>query len=42
MGIMSYDLPADFPYIIVVDVFMRPYATHFNRNDNTVSFYTKN
>lgn len=42
MGIMAYDLPADFNYFIVGDVFMRPYATHFNKNDNTVSFYTKN
>ena len=42
MGIMAYDLPDDFKYFIVGDVFMRPYATHFNKNDNTVSFYTKN
>lgn len=42
MGIMAYDLPADFNYFIVGDVFMRPYATHFNKNDNTVNFYTKN
>lgn len=42
MGIMSMELPADFNYMIVGDVFMRPYPTHFNRNDNTVSFYTKN
>lgn len=42
MGIMPYDLPADFKYMIVGDVFMRPYPTHFNANNNTVSFYTKN
>ena len=42
MGIMGADLPADFKYVIVGDVFMRPYATHFNKNNNTVSFYTKN
>lgn len=42
MGIMAMEVPADFDYIIVGDVFMRPYATHFNLNDNTVSFYTKN
>jgi cathepsin D len=42
MGIMSMDLPDGFNYFIVGDVFMRPYATHFNHNDNTVSFYTKN
>jgi hypothetical protein len=42
MGIMSMAVPDGFDYIIVGDVFMRPYATHFSRNDNTVSFYTKN
>lgn len=42
MGIMSYELPPEFNYVIVGDVFMRPYATHFSRNDNTVSFYTAN
>jgi len=42
MGIMSMAVPDDFHYIIVGDVFMRPYPTYFNRNDNTVSFYTKN
>lgn len=42
MGIMGMDLPEGFNYFIVGDVFMRPYATHFNHNDNTVSFYTKN
>lgn len=42
MGIMGMDLPDGFDYFIVGDVFMRPYATHFNRNDDTVSFYTKN
>jgi hypothetical protein len=41
MGIMSMAVPDGFDYIIVGDVFMRPYATHFSRNDNTVSFYTK-
>jgi hypothetical protein len=42
MGIMAMAVPEGFDYIIVGDVFMRPYATHFSRNDNTVSFYTKN
>jgi len=42
MGIMAMAVPDGFDYIIVGDVFMRPYATHFSRNDNTVSFYTKN
>ena len=39
MGIMGADLPADFKYVIVGDVFMRPYPTKFNRDDNTVTFY---
>jgi len=39
MGIMGADLPADFMYVIVGDVFMRPYPTKFSRDDNTVSFY---
>lgn len=42
MGIMSMAVPDGFDYLIVGDVFMRPYPTHFSRNDNTVSFYTKN
>lgn len=42
MGIMSMAVPDGFDYIIVGDVFMRPYPTHFDRNNNTVSFYTKN
>lgn len=42
LGIMAYDLPPDFNYVIVGDVFLRPYAAHFSRNDNTVSFYTQN
>jgi len=42
MGIAGADLPADFDYLIVGDVFMRPYPTHFNKNDNTVSFYSYN
>lgn len=39
MGIMGADLPDDFNYVIVGDVFMRPYPTKFNRDDNTVTFY---
>ena len=39
MGIAGADLPDDFKYVIVGDVFMRPYPTHFNRDDNTVTFY---
>jgi len=39
MGIMGADLPDDFKYVIVGDVFMRPYPTKFSRDDNTVTFY---
>jgi len=39
MGIMGQKLPDDFKYVIVGDVFMRPYPTKFNRNDSTVTFY---
>lgn len=39
MGIMGADLPADFKYVIVGDVFMRKYPTKFNKNDSTVTFY---
>ena len=39
MGIMGSDLPEDFKYVIVGDVFMRPYPTKFSRDDNTVTFY---
>lgn len=42
MGIMGMAVPEGFDYMIVGDVFMRPYPTHFSRNDNTVTFYTKN
>ena len=39
MGIMGADLPEDFKYVIVGDVFMRPYPTKFSRDDNKVTFY---
>ena len=39
MGIMGADLPDDFKYVIVGDVFMRRYPTKFSRNDSTVTFY---
>jgi len=42
MGIAGADLPDDFKYVIVGDVFMRKYPTHFNKNDNTVTFYKSN
>jgi len=39
MGIMGADLPSDFNYVIVGDVFMRPYPTKFDLDNKTVSFY---
>ena len=39
MGIASANLGSDFPYIIVGDVFMRPYPTHFDKTNNQVTFY---
>jgi len=42
MGIMGMPTPAGFNYVIVGDVFMRPYATKFDRDNNTVTFYKKN
>jgi len=39
MGIASADLGDSFPYIIVGDVFMRPYPTLFDKDNNTVTFY---
>ena len=39
MGIMGADLPADFKYVIVGDVFMRKFPTKFNKDDSTVTFY---
>ena len=39
MGIMGADLPDDFDYMIVGDVFMRPYPTEFSLDDNTVTFF---
>jgi len=39
MGISGADLPADFNYFIVGDVFLRPYPAHFDKNDNSVTFY---
>ena len=39
MGIMGADLPSDFNYVIVGDVFMRPYPTKFDLDNKTVTFY---
>jgi len=41
MGIMGADLPDDFKYVIVGDVFMRPYPVKFDRDAKTVTFYKK-
>jgi cathepsin D len=41
MGIMGQELPDSFKYVIVGDVFMRKYPTHFNGNDNTVTFFSE-
>lgn len=42
MGIMGAEVPANWNYIIVGDVFFRPYAPYFNKNNNTVTFFTAN
>jgi len=42
LGFMPMEVPDDFKYLIVGDAFMRKYPTFFNKNDNTVTFYTKN
>jgi hypothetical protein len=39
MGIMGQKLPDTFKYVIVGDVFMRKYPTHFDLNNKTVTFY---
>jgi len=39
MGIMGSDLPDNFKYVIVGDVFMRKFPTKFSRDDDTVTFY---
>jgi len=42
MGIMAQKVPAgkSFPYVIVGDVFFRPYAPCFSREKDTVTFYS--
>jgi len=39
MGISSQGLPDDFKYVIVGDVFLRPYPAQFSLDDNTVTFF---
>jgi len=41
MGIAGADLPDSFKYVIVGDVFMRPYPCKFDRDNKTVTFYEK-
>lgn len=41
MGIAGADVPTGFNYVIIGDVFFRPYAPYFNKNNNTVTFFTK-
>ena len=35
------DTPEGFNYIIMGDVFMRPYPTHFDYDKNEVTFFTE-
>merc|ERR1712226_334355 len=42
LGIQSIDAPADFKYLIMGDVFMRPYPTKFDYDNNEVTFFTEN
>jgi len=41
LGIAGMEVPTGFNYIIFGDVFMRPYPSYFNMNDNTVTFYSQ-
>ena len=42
LGIQAIDAPEGFNYLIMGDVFMRPYPTYFDMNKNEVTFYTEN
>merc|ERR1712110_553111 len=42
LGIQSIDAPEGFNYIIMGDVFMRPYPTKFDYDNNEVTFFTEN
>ena len=41
MGIMGAEFPADFPYLIIGDVFMRAYPSFFDKDNNRVGFLKK-
>jgi len=39
LGLMSAELPPGFNYVILGDVFMRRYYTHFDKGNDLVGFY---
>jgi len=42
LGIQAIDAPAGFNYLIMGDVFMRPYPTKFDQVNNEVTFFHEN
>ena len=42
LGIQSMAVPEGFNYLIMGDVFMRPYPTKFDKDANTCTFFTEN
>jgi hypothetical protein len=42
LGIQSMATPEGFNYLIMGDVFMRPYPTKFDKDANTCTFFTEN
>lgn len=42
LGIQSMEVPEGFDYLIIGDVFMRPFPTKFDKDTNEVTFYTEN
>lgn len=41
-GVMGAELPANFPYLIIGDVFMRKYYSHFDHNNKRVGLAPAN